>query len=167
MGHILRWRERGDLDAEVFDWTHFLLAGDPARPEPQARGNVRGDAFACPDGLWIDPRGLMWIMTDMGSDDMGRGPYAHLPCNQMLACDPDSGEVRRFLVGPPGCEVSGIAMTPDLRTLFVNIQHPGEPPGDRSDPAAPTALSAWPDGHGRPRSATIAITREDGGVIGA
>lgn len=167
MGHILNWRERGDLHADRFDWTHFVLAGDPAQAMPQARGTVRGDAFACPDGLWIDPRGVMWIQTDMSSDAAGRGPYAGLPCNQMLACDPASGEVRRFLVGPPGCEVSGIAMTPDLRTMFVNIQHPGEPPGDRSDPAAPTAVSAWPDGQGRPRSATVVITRDDGGVIGA
>jgi secreted PhoX family phosphatase len=52
--------------------------------------------------------------------------------------------------------------------MFVNIQHPGEPASERSDPANPKAISAWPDGPGgaRPRSATIAIRRRDGRPIG-
>jgi secreted PhoX family phosphatase len=76
--------------------------------------------------------------------------------------------VRRFLTGPRGCEVTGLTQAPDRRTLFVNIQHPGENPGERSDPRRPMALSAWPDGAsgGRPRSATLAVRRADGGVIG-
>ena len=163
MGHILRWREDGDLDATRFAWTHFVLAGDPANARADARGNVQGDIFGSPDGLWIDPRGVMWIQTDASSGALGRRDYARLPNNQMLACDPVTGQTRRFLVGPAGCEVSGAVMTPDLRTMFVNIQHPGEP--DFDDPGSPHA-SRWPDG-GRPRSATIAITRDDGGVIGS
>lgn len=96
---------------------------------------------------------------------MGRGELAGLGHNAMLAADPVSGEVRRFLTGPAGCEVTGVIATPDLRTLFVNIQHPGESPGERSDPQAPSRHSRWPDG-ARPRSATVAIRRVDGGVIG-
>ena len=89
----------------------------------------------------------------------------------MLAADPRSGEIRRFLTGPIGCEITGIQMTPDLKTLFVNIQHPGEPPKPhpaRNDPAKPKGVSSWPDGEkgGRPRSATIAIRRADGGIVG-
>jgi uncharacterized protein len=41
--------------------------------------------------------------------------------NQVLVCDPATGEVRRFLTGPVGCEIIGIALTPDRRTMFVNI----------------------------------------------
>jgi secreted PhoX family phosphatase len=65
--------------------------------------------------------------------------------------------------------VAGAIETPDQRTMFVNIQHPGERSGERGDPANPKALSAWPDGTrgGRPRSATLAIRRLDGGKIGA
>jgi secreted PhoX family phosphatase len=50
----------------------------------------------------------------------------------------------------------------------VNIQHPGESPGARSDPAAPRRFSNWPDfaPDGRPRSATVVIRKRDGGVIG-
>ncbi|GAB1436467.1 hypothetical protein MASR2M32_27140 [Sphaerotilus sulfidivorans] len=85
----------------------------------------------------------------------------------MLACDPTQGEIRGFLLGPAGCEVTGVVMTPDLRTMFVNIQHPGESPSERSDPADPMKLSRWPDGAGRPRSATVVIRKDDGGVIGS
>jgi secreted PhoX family phosphatase len=51
--------------------------------------------------------------------------------------------------------------------MFVNIQHPGEPANERNDPKNPTAVSSWPDGTGRPRSATVAIRRRDGGPIGS
>jgi secreted PhoX family phosphatase len=86
----------------------------------------------------------------------------------MLAADPATGEVRRFLTGPRGCEITGVTATPDGRTLFVNIQHPGESPSERSDPANPKAISSWPDGPagGRPRSATVVVRRQDGGIVG-
>lgn len=77
-----------------------------------------------------------------------------------------AANLRRFLVGPVECEITGIDMTPDGRTLFVGIQHPGE----RGDATAPT--SHWPDSQAgsaaatvRPRSAVVAITKDDGGVI--
>jgi len=83
-------------------------------------------------------------------------------------CDLVSGEVRRFLTGPTNCEITGPTLTPDHRTMFINIQHPGETPTDRSDPAEPGNCSCWPDyaSGGRPRSATVVIRRRDGGVIG-
>ena len=168
MGHILRWKEDGDHDAATLRWEHFVLAGDPQQPRAEAQGTVRGDAFACPDSLAFDPAGRLWIGTDMGSRDIGKGEFAGLGQNQLLACDPATGEVRRFLTGPAQCEITGICFTPDGRTLFVNVQHPGEPGSERSDPADPRRLSNWPDFRpdGRPRSATLAIRRADGGVLG-
>jgi secreted PhoX family phosphatase len=59
-----------------------------------------------------------------------------------------------------------MAMTPDSKTLFVNIQHPGESPAEVSDPGNPTAISSWPHNADRPRSATVVITHADGGDIG-
>ena len=99
---------------------------------------------------------------------MGRGEAARLGNNVMLAADPRTGEVRRFLVGPVGCEVTGATMTPDGRTMFINIQHPGESPSERSDPDQPRRYSSWPDFRpaGRPRSATVVIRKVDGGVVG-
>jgi secreted PhoX family phosphatase len=169
MGQIIRWTEADDFDATRFRWDHLLLAGDPANERPEARGTIRGDAFGSPDGLAFDPRGLLWIQTDISSSALGRGEYARLGHNQMLACDVASGEVRRFLTGPAGCEITGAAFTPDATTMFVNVQHPGESPRSRSDPADPTRFSRWPDGDraSRPRSATLAIRRRDGGPVGS
>ena len=65
----------------------------------------------------------------------------------MLAADPVTGDIRRFLVGPKGCEITGWTMTDDQRTLFVNIQHPGE---GATDPANPASQSNWPDFQGPP-----------------
>jgi secreted PhoX family phosphatase len=168
-GHILRWRERGGDAAETaFAWDVFILAGDPQHAEPGKRGTVKGDGFGSPDGLWFDARGVLWIQTDVSTSVLGKGDYTGLGNNAMLVADPATREVRRFLVGPNGCEVTGVTATPDGRSMFVNIQHPGETASERSDPARPTAVSAWPDGRtsGRPRSATIVITKHDGGVIG-
>jgi hypothetical protein len=155
-GHIVVWDEAGaDHGATSFTWQILVLAGDPAN-EAAAKGPVSDDidAFGSPDGLWFSPEGRLWILTD------GSQP---IPCNnQMLCCDPITGEVRRFLVGPKGCEITGITATPDGETLFVNVQHPGEgaPAGD------PDAVSDWPDRQGRPRAATLAIRKHHGGVIG-
>jgi len=168
MGQIIRWVDDGDFDGTTLRWNHLLLAGDPANARPEAQGNLRGDLFACPDGLTVDARGVLWIQTDVGPTAMNKGEMVRIGNNQMLACDPATGEVRRFLTGPVGCEITGCTLTPDGRTMFVNVQHPGESPGERSDPAAPTRFSNWPDGPGagRPRSATVVIRRRDGGVIG-
>jgi hypothetical protein len=168
MGQIIRWQEDGDFDATTLRWSHLVLAGDPANARAEAQGNVRGDLFACPDGLFMDPRGVLWIGTDMAPSQMHSGEMAGFGNNQMLACDPATGELRRFLTGPRQCEVTGASFSPDLRTLFVNIQHPGESAGERNDPDQPMRHSSWPGGpgSGRPRSATLAIRRLDGGVVG-
>lgn len=155
-GHIIRWREESrDYAGRRFKWNLFLLAGpqndsrDPSG-QPLSAENI----LASPDGLWFDEEGHLWIQTDMSGSQQTDGPFGN---NQMLVADPQSGAIKRFLVGPVGCEITGITATPDFRTLFVNIQHPGE--GSTPD----NLLSTWPDGPGkRPRAATVIITREDG-----
>lgn len=159
MGQIIRWQEQGDFSGERFVWNHLLLAGDPAHERAELRGNVQGDALAGPDTIAFDARGVLWIGTDHDVGGLGN--------NALLACNPVSGEVRRFLVGPPRCEITGSAFTPDGRTLFLNVQHPGS--GTPRDGSAPRRFSNWPDFHpqGRPRSSTVVVRRLDGGVIGA
>jgi hypothetical protein len=71
----------------------------------------------------------------------------------MLAANPVTREIKRFFVGPQGCEVTGVVSTPDVKTMFVNIQHPD---------------GHWPNAsEDRPRDATVIVTRDDGGVVGA
>ena len=167
-GSIIRWQEDRDFDATSFRWNHLVLAGDPANERAEAKGNIKGDLYACPDGLAFDARGVLWIQTDAHATQMYKGELKGVGNNQMLACDPRTGDTRRFLTGPVNCEVTGATWTPDGRTMFVNIQHPGETPSDRSDPAEPGKFSNWPDYKpgGRPRSATVVIHKRDGGVIG-
>ena len=168
MGSIIRWKEDGDFDGQAFEWNHFVLAGDSANERTEAKGNIKGDIFACPDGITFDARGVLWVQTDMGPAAMNKGELVRVGNNQMLACDLASGEMRRFLVGPVNCEITGLTFTPDGRTMFINVQHPGETPSERSDAAEPNKFSNWPDFRpgGRPRSATVVIRKNDGGVIG-
>ena len=168
MGQIIQWTEDGDFDATTLRWSHLLLAGDPANERAEARGNIRGDIFACPDGLTLDARDVLWVQTDMHASQMYKGEMKGFGNNQMLACDRTTGEVRRFFTGPVNAEITGVTLTPDGRTMFINVQHPGETASDRSDPANPTKYSNWPDYQpgGRPRSATVVIRKKDGGLIG-
>ena len=168
MGGVIRWKDDGDFDGLSFRWSHLVLAGDPTNERAEARGDIKGDIFACPDGLMIDARGVLWIQTDAHASQMYKGEFRNIGNNQMLACDRGTGEIRRFLTGPTNSEITGATMTPDSRTLFINIQHPGETPSDRSDPADPGRFSRWPDyaSGGRPRSATVVIRKRDGGLIG-
>ncbi|MEY3427492.1 MAG: hypothetical protein RIS60_844 [Pseudomonadota bacterium] len=169
MGQIIRWKDENDFDGRTFEWNHLVLAGDPNNQRADAKGNINGDIYACPDGITFDKQGVLWIQTDAHATQMYKGELARIGNNQMLACDTATGETRRFLTGPTNCEVTGVAFTPDSTTMFVSIQHPGETPSDRSDPANPSQYSNWPDYalNGRPRSALVVIRKIDGGVVGS
>ncbi len=169
MGQIIRWKEDGDFDGAAFAWNHLVLAGDPANERAEAKGNIKGDLFASPDTIAFGPRGLLWIGCDVSASALNKGEMLRMGNNQLLACDVATGEVRRFMAGPVNCELTSATFTPDGTTLFVNIQHPGETPSERSNPDDPRRFSNWPDYRpgGRPRSATVAIRKRDGGVIGS
>ena len=180
-GHILRWNETGgDGTALTFAWDLFVLAGQPTVAGARApSANVTADnLFNSPDGLSFDSFGRLWIQTD--GSYANSGDFANMGNNQMLVGDVATKTIRRFLVGPSGCEVTGITWTPDRKTMFVNIQHPGEV---GNHPRAPknaagatlsdndiarnaTAFSQWPTAGARPRSATVVVRRSDGGVVG-
>jgi len=157
-GQIVRWRpEGGDHTARKFSWNLFVLAGNPTVHSDDRKGSKNinaGNFFNSPDGVAFDRNGLLWIQTD--GNYSNRRDFAGMGNNQMLIGDPETGEIKRFMVGPKQCEVTGLTFSTDRRTVFVGIQHPGE----RGD-------SHFPDGGDSvPRSAVIAITRDDAGVIG-
>jgi secreted PhoX family phosphatase len=167
-GHIVRWRETNDdPTALTFRWDILAIAGDPAASDPGLKGNFTGDAFANPDGVRFDPSGRLWVMTDISPTRLNKGDFERFGNNQLLVVDPATGAFRRFLTGPVGCEITGLVFTPDGRTAFVNIQHPGEIGGESNDPKNPRAHSNWPDFRpdGRPRSATVVIQRSNGDAI--
>ncbi|MBL8328772.1 MAG: PhoX family phosphatase [Rubrivivax sp.] len=180
-GHILRWNETGgDVTALSFTWDIFVMAGQPSITDARKpSANITADnLFNSPDGLAFDSFGRLWIQSDGSFSNTG--DFANMGNNQMLAADPVSKEIRRFLVGPSGCEITGVTWTPDRKTMFINVQHPGEV---GNHPRAPknaagatltdnelarnsTAFSQWPTAGARPRSATVMVRRTDGGVIG-
>ena len=166
-GSILKWAETGgDNRSLTFDWDLFVLAGDRTK---DPRVDIQGDAFGSPDGIWSDPDRRVWIQTDVSNGSQRRGDYVNLGNNMMLAADPETREIRRFLTGPNGCEITGVITTPDQRAMFINVQHPGEATTalGAPTPANPSAVSSWPTGgKSRPRAATVVITKDDGGVIG-
>ena len=157
-GQIVRWRPADqDHTAARFSWDLYVLAGNPAVHTDQraGSGNITIDnMFNAPDGIKFDSNGLLWIQTD--GQYTNTGDFAGHGNNQMLAGNPVSGEIRRFMVGPKQCEITGLTWSPDRRTMFVGIQHPGH-----------KGQGNWPDGgESVPRSAVIAIRRDDGGLIG-
>lgn len=157
-GQIVRWRPAGgDHTAAAFDWDLFVVAGNPTVHQDAYAGskNITADnMFNSPDGLQFDSQGGLWIETDgnysNAKDFAGQGN------NQMLVGNTETGEIKRFLVGPNECEITGLTWSQDRKTLFVGIQHPGE-----------KGNSHWPEGGDSvPRSAVIAISRDDGGLTG-
>ncbi|MBO9418954.1 PhoX family phosphatase [Labrenzia sp. R4_2] len=157
-GQIVRWRpDGGDHTAPGFTWDLYVLAGNPSVHSDAYAGSANineENMFNSPDGLAFDSNGLVWIQTD--GNYKNEGDFAGQGNNQMLAGDPVTGEIRRFMVGPNECEITGLTWSPDRRTMFVGIQHPGER-GNSHWPAGGTSV---------PRSAIIAVTREDGGLVG-
>lgn len=157
-GHILKFREAADTPlALTFTWEIFLLGGDPSLASGGANltGNINGDTFSSPDGIRIDPEGRMWVQTDHSvpgnSGVTGRTIDAAFGHNAMFYVDQTSKQSKRFLIGPLGCEITGLAYTPDLKTFFVNIQHP---------------TGNWPVAGQQPRSSTVVVTKNDGQPVG-
>ena len=195
-GHIIRWKENGGQAGTSFEWDVYLFG---AREDGSQSENLSGltavNDFSSPDGLYFDQRngqtdGLLWIQTDDGAytDVTNCMMLAALPGHvgdggkiktregqeTIMGAKPTDANVRRFLVGPFDCEITGVVVTPDGKTLFFNVQHPGE---DKADFTTNTFTSHWPGnqapasdalhhGHKRPRSATVVVTRTDGGTIG-
>lgn len=191
-GHIIRWVEvSANPAATLFGWDIFLFGSRSTQDTRTVNlsGLTAANDFSAPDGLWFGRNGILWIQTDDGA-------YTDVTNCMLLAAIPGTvrdgatvtvantdgtttrnvttyvgaqlGEtkLRRFLVGPKDCEITGITETGDGKAIFVNIQHPGEDTS-AANFAARTFNSNWPDGGtSRPRSATIVITRTDGGVIG-
>jgi uncharacterized protein len=154
-GQIVRWTpDSRDHAATGFRWDLFVLVGNPMAHTGAEAGssNITPDnMFNSPDGLSFDAKGRLWIRTDGNSSNAG--DFAGMGNNQMLVGDPQSGEIYRFLVGPRGCEVTGLCWSGDGKTMFVGIQHPG-------------AGGHFPGGGDTtPRSAIIAVTRDDGSAV--
>ena len=181
-GHIIRFKEENTA-SESFEWDIYLFGAEASM---DANINLSGlndnNDLSSPDGMWFDPRGVLWIQTDDGAytdttncmmlaalpGKVGDGTRATTSSGQetIVGAQVTDQTLRRFLTGPKDCEITGVTMTPDYKAIFINVQHPGE-----DSPAYNKPTSHWPASQtnssatSRPRSATVVITRKDGGVI--
>lgn len=168
-GHVLELTPplaAGGLDhtADRFDWTVFLRAGNPSNHRDQARCHSEvSDAgwISCPDNGAFDSRGRFWLTTDGASETAGTAEGIYV-------CEVDGEDrarTRLFLQGPRGSELTGVCLSPDDRSLFVSIQHPGEEEG--SEFASPS--TRWPDFDPLhpPRPAVVIVNQNDGLPVGS
>jgi secreted PhoX family phosphatase len=198
-GHLLRMKEgTGAAAATSFTWDIYLFAAEAGADKATVNlSSLTADQdMSSPDGLVFSPNtGICWIQTDDGAytdvtncmmlaavpGQVGDGAKKTLTYTKTAGGTlvvetpvgklPTAETLKRFLVGPAGCEITGLCETPDGKAIFVNIQHPGENTSqlNLADPTKYT--SQWPSNAGygsgkRPRSATIVITKNDGGRIG-
>jgi secreted PhoX family phosphatase len=192
-GHIVRFKSDAP-EATAFTWDVYLFGAEAAAdPTLINLSGLTGDQdFSSPDGLvFTKSTGLCWIQTDDGAFTdvtncmlvaavpgvVGDGGAMTLnygggnTVNTRMGKKPTATTLKRFYVGPFDCEVTGLCETPDGKTMFVNIQHPGEDTAvaNLADPTKYT--SQWPSNEGygagkRPRSATVVITKNDNGMVG-
>lgn len=193
-GHIIRFREAGgEAAATSFSWDIYLFGAEAGADASVNLSGLSADQdFSSPDGLVFTPStGICWIQTDDGAftdtsncmmlaalpgqvGDGGPLSVAATGVTTQRGALPLAGKLKRFLVGPVACEITGGCESPDGKALFVNIQHPGETTRTADVGDASKYTSHWPGNAGygaggasaRPRSATIVITRNDGGKVG-
>lgn len=162
-GHLLelyapaQGNGRRDFAAGRFEWSVMLLCGERNDAAPFHPRTATDSRFTDPDNLSVDAQSRLWVCTDAGNGV--RDALYVMPTN-----GPERNLSRRFYLPALESECCSPAFTPDNRTLFLAVQHPGEEASKLAD-----AVSAWPvDKPGvLPRPSVIAITRDDGGIIGS
>jgi hypothetical protein len=198
-GHVLRVKEGATGNAATgFSWDVYVFGSESsAAPGTVNLSSLTDDQdFSSPDGLVFSPAtGIMWIQTDDGAytdvtncmmlaslpgtvGDGAKKTLTYAATAGTLTVDtyvgkaPGADKLKRFLVGPKACEITGLCETPDGKAMFINVQHPGETTAQADIADATKYTSQWPSNAGygagkRPRSATIVITKNDGGRIGS
>ena len=155
-GHVIEWVEDGnDAAATTFRWRFLLLCGDPDDPSTYFAGfpKDRVSPISSPDNLLFDSDNNLWIATDGQATYLGPNDAFHV----VPLSGRSRGHVQQFLSVPVGAEACGPELTPDERTLFCAVQHPGE----GSTLESPS--STWPDRTSTPRPSLVTIAKRRGG----
>ncbi|WP_246161426.1 PhoX family protein [Segnochrobactrum spirostomi] len=152
---------KADHAAETYRWDIFILCGDPKNPEAKALyhpGTSGNGWFTDPDNIGFDPSGRMYVCTD-GPPDAGFNDALYV-----LDTEGEGRALPKLFYSPPvGSECSSPAFTPDGKTLFLSVQHPGE-----NSESLDKVSTRWPDfkPDTPPRPSVIVITKADGGPVG-
>jgi secreted PhoX family phosphatase len=126
------------------------------RPEIYMAGGEE-TGFACPDNMAFDLAGNLWITSDISGSMINEDPYKPFKNNGLFVVPrsgPNAGEVIQIASAPREAELTGPFFSPDGKTLFLSVQHPGEYSSDEIG-----LTSHWPDGGRKiPRSAVVTIS---------
>jgi len=146
-GSILKIEETdGAFDALEFKASTYLAGGEE-------------NGFSCPDNLAFDQSGNLWMTSDMSGSAMNQpdGPYMPFKNNSLFVIPrygKEAGKVIRVASAPRDAELTGPWFSPDGKTLFLSVQHPGEQTKDLNNPT-----SRWPfDADNIPKPSVVAIT---------
>lgn len=146
-GSILKIEETlGAFDSLTFKASTYKAGGEE-------------NGFSCPDNLAFDLAGNLWMTTDMSGSAMNKEDSPYMPFkNNSLFVIPRYGEMAgkiiRVATAPRDAELTGPWFSPDGKTLFLSVQHPGEQTTDLNNPS-----SKWPfDKDNIPKPAVVAIT---------
>jgi secreted PhoX family phosphatase len=158
---VVRLLEEDSVDphAQTFRWVDLLEGG------PQS-------GFSSPDNMaFLTPNELL-VVTDISTTSIGTPNFAFHGNNAVFYV-PLKGEnanvAFRFANAPVEAELTGPTYVHQQRTLFLNVQHPGEETqragGVVGSPA--TYTSWWPDGNktagtgtpGKPKPSLVAVRK--------
>lgn len=131
-GQIVRLFEKDNQHAGLEFSFEIFAAGGPQ------------SGFSAPDNMAFDSAGNLWVVTDISSSSMNSGIYTSFGNNGVFfipTAGEHKGEAAQFASGPVGAEMTGPWFTPDEKTLFLAVQHPGE-----NLKAYDKPTSHWPKG---------------------
>jgi secreted PhoX family phosphatase len=161
-GHILELiPPEQDHSAGEYQWEVFILAGNPKSKLDRAyyNSNVSVNGwFSTPDNCSFDKNGNIWIATD-GFSRPGNADGIYVSTTS----GKDKALTKQFLRAPIGAEICSPCFTPDFKTMFCSIQHPGG--GSSYDQPS----TRWPDFDENfpPRPSVVAITHDKNEKIGS
>jgi secreted PhoX family phosphatase len=143
-GQIMKIQEKdGRYDGTEFVADTYLTGGQET-------------GFACPDNLAFDRGGNLWFTSDISGSAMNKPPYDSFKNNGLFIVPrtgPSAGKVVQLASAPVEAEFTGPFFSPDGKTLFLSVQHPGE----RSSSGG-NYTSHWPNGRsGKPNCAVVTI----------
>ena len=161
-GHILELVPPDqDHTAQKFKWEIFLLAGNIESKLDNAyyHNDVSANGWLSkPDNCSFDADGNIWIATDgFNRSGYADGIWVSAANGKFKAL------TKQFLRAPIGAEICSPCFTPDQKTMFCSVQHPGS--GSSYDQPS----TRWPDFDKTlpPRPAVIAVHNDLDEIIGS
>jgi secreted PhoX family phosphatase len=144
-GSILKiMEENADAGSLKFNHEYFLTGGEES-------------GFSCPDNLAFDNKNNLWFTSDIAAGSQKKKQYEHFKNNGLFmvpVSGKNAGKVVQIASAPNAAEFTGPYFSPDFKTLFLSVQHPGETSKDKDN-----FISHWPNGGtSKPIPAVIQIS---------